>query len=470
MAARRVIAGVLAMGAMLVPAFAGPKEAALADAVRAGDPARLRQLIAQHANVNLPLPDQSTVLAWAVDRHDEDMVRLLLAAGATPNHADQDGATPLLLACESAAQPQIIDQLLDAHADVHAARWDGVTVLGLCAGRSTPGVLERLIAAGAAPDGADRKGQTPLMWAAANGRLDNFAVLLKHDAKVNAASAKGFTPLFFAIKSGEPAMPRAVIAAGGDPTHVAPDGTTTLQLAIYQRDFGLAATLAGRGADLKAWDENGNTPLQAAAIAGDESLVKALLADGADPNALTIHSKVNWQKEPNSNTPVPPFVAMPALLLAAQEGKTGAMRLLVAGGAKKDFVAADGTNVLLAAATGGKLDALDYAFQLAPDPTVRTIAAKQDFNTLAQATGNDVMHSILFNKRMLVTGKVTPDTPAMMKLAAAKGAPLDGKDSRGHDLAYLVFRSNDDVKAAYAEILKSKGLTPPDAAAELAAK
>ena len=65
-------------------------------------------LLAAHADVNAPLPDKSTVLAWAVDRQDEQSVRLLLEAGAKPNVSDVDGASPLTLACEL-GNPVIVD-------------------------------------------------------------------------------------------------------------------------------------------------------------------------------------------------------------------------------------------------------------------------------------------------------------------------------------------------------------------------
>lgn len=447
-------------------AWAGPMDDALTQAVQDGDHDAVRTLLARHVNPNRVQPDKSSLMAWAVDRQDEQTVQLLLAAGANPNVVDLDGATPLILACEAATPPAIIDMLLDAHADTRAARWDGVSVMALCAGHSTPAVLERLITSGTPADLPDAKGQTPLMWAAANGKLENFALLLKHGANVNRASKKGFTPLFFAIKSPEPKMALAVLDAGGDGAYTAPDGTTALQLAIYQHDFPLAVSLVERGADVKSADENGNQPLAAAAIAGNEALVKALLAKGADPNSLTVPSKVNWQKEPNSNTPVPPFVAFPPLLLAAQNGNAAAMKALADGGARKDGKAADGTNVLLAAATGGALDAFAYAFEIAPDPTVHTNAASVDHNTLARATGNDVIHSILSNNRVMITGKTTADAPAMIRLAVDKGAPLDGKNTRGQTVSDLVFRSSDDIKAAYAEIMKTRGGVPPPRLAE----
>ncbi len=81
------------------PVWASLAQDRLLTAVRGDDHAAIKALLAQHADVNAPLADKSTVLAWAVDRQDEESVRLLLAAGAKPNLTDVSGATPLLLAC-----------------------------------------------------------------------------------------------------------------------------------------------------------------------------------------------------------------------------------------------------------------------------------------------------------------------------------------------------------------------------------
>src|SRR6266404_2131041 len=90
--------GFCLLGAL--PAMASAQDSRLAQAVKADDHAAIRSLLAGRANVNAPLPDKSTVLAWAVDRQDAESVGLLLAAGAKPNVTDIDGASPLTLACE----------------------------------------------------------------------------------------------------------------------------------------------------------------------------------------------------------------------------------------------------------------------------------------------------------------------------------------------------------------------------------
>lgn len=441
MTRHRTLIAALGLAVLSVqPAHAGPKETALFEAVRDSNPTAVRQLLSQRADPNLRLPDQSSVLAWAVDRQDAGVVRQLLAAGARTDLADVDGATPLILACQL-ADPAIIGLLLDARADVKAVRSDGVRVLSICAGDTTPAVLERMIAAGAEPDAADASGQTPLMWAAAKGRLDNIALLLKHGADVNRASLKGFTPLFFAIKSKEPKAALALLEAGADRTHRAADGTSAVQLAVYQGKLALAGNLVGQGVDLKAWDRNGEQLLHAATAAGDETLVDLLLSKAADPNALTGPSTVEKRRERNQGGVLPKEAPTTPLLIAARNGSDRLMRRLVAAGARPDFRAEDGGNVILAAAAGRSRPALEYALQIGGD-----------VNAVSEG-GQSALHT--------VAGRWSgPDAVAMIRTLVDRGARLDLKNARGMTPQDVALRNGgEDVRAAFAELPKAKGAT-----------
>ena len=189
------ILGFCLLAALPVSA-SGVADSRLVNAVRGNDHVALKRLLAAKVNVNAPLPDESTVLAWAVNRQDVESVRMLLAAGAKPNSADFNGITPVTLACEL-GNPEIVLSLLKAGGDANATRADGISALALCAGNSSTETLEALIAKGARVDAANPEGQTALMRAAFKGRTDNIKVLLAHGANANAATTGNhFTPLF----------------------------------------------------------------------------------------------------------------------------------------------------------------------------------------------------------------------------------------------------------------------------------
>lgn len=442
---KTALISVAAAALLAAGAPASAQEMTLGDAVKAGDKYAVETLLAARADPNALLADTSTPLAWAVAHQNPQIVKMLLAGGAHPDMHDQDGVTPLLIGCQL-SDPAIVEMLLDAKADVAPMRADRISVLEVCAKTMTPAIVEKIIALGGQVNHADANGQTPLMWAAAGGKLDNIATLLKHGAEPNAKTTKGFTPLLFAIKGGSLAATEAILAAGGELNHMSADGTTAIMLATYQKNFPIAAMLAQRGAELNHWDQNGHQPLHVAAINNQVDLAKVLIAMGAKIEAVTIPPKPNWQTEPNAGrAPIPKFVGMTPLLVAAQNGHVDMMKTLTAAGAKKDFVGDDGTNVLLAAAVGGSTAALDYAIELQPDLKVQN------------DTGATVTHLVLSNRIAQVRGYLSPETPQMIRLLASKGAPLDIRDNRGRPPNPR--RSDPEVVAAFEEAMKARGLT-----------
>jgi ankyrin repeat protein len=356
------------------------------------------------------------------------MVQLLLENEAKPD-AGGPYSKPLLIAGQY-GDPAIVNLLLSARANVKVARPEGIAPLALCAGSAPAQVVSRLIAAGADVDRADEQAQTALMWAAAKGRVDNIRVLLESGADVNKQTHSGFTPLFFALKSGKPDAPVAILEAGGDAGHVASDGTSAVQLAMYQKDYAFAARMIERGADLAVFDRNGNTLLQAAVLANQPPLVRLLLAKGSNPNTLTGPSKVTYRYEANYRSDAYEVESKPPLMMAAESGFAEVMKLLADGGADIRYRSADGTNVVLAAATSAKLSALETALQLLPDP-----------NTV-DARGQTPLH-------LLLQGDGSPDTRAMMKLLADKGARIDIRNRGGHTAAQIANGVQSGPKAAF---------------------
>ena len=445
---------ILLLSATPFTAFAAENK--LLAAVKTDDHASLKKLLAAHANVNAPLPDKSTVLAWAVDRQDEDSVKLLLAAGAKPDIADVSGATPLMLACEM-GQPGIVTALVKAGANAKQARPDGISVIALCAGSSTPEVLALLTAKGANVNATDTQGQTPLMWAAVKGRTDNIDFLVKYGANVNAVEQKGFTPLFFALRSKVPAASMALLNAGADVKATLPaDGTSIAAAAIVEDNVAFAREVAARGPDLAQRDHEGRQLIHVAAASGNAELVKIVLSKGADPNVLSMPPKAPAPVQVAANAAggdkkvradgsafpgPPPPPAMPPLIFAAKAGSAPAMKVLVEGGAKPDIKADDGTTLALAAASGGNLEALKYALTLDPDLTA------------LGPGGKSIMHYAIANKEPV-------ETIAMLQYLIDKGAKLDVADKRGDTPGDAINRGGvQEVRLFYMQVLKDRNIT-----------
>ena len=137
------------LGALIVLAQTSvAAEPDLAHAVRAGDVSLTRTLLQHHVNLNEPLADGSTLLAWAVESQNGEMVRLLLDHGAKASGVGDVSVAPLFMACQY-GDPAILTLLLEKHADLKATRPDNITPLSVCAGNAPATIVERMIAAGA---------------------------------------------------------------------------------------------------------------------------------------------------------------------------------------------------------------------------------------------------------------------------------------------------------------------------------
>ena len=407
---RLLLASGLALSGTAATSAAAPL-AEVEAAIARDDVAALTQALAQGGDPDAVLAYGERPLARAVEAQDPDLVDALLRKGAKPNIADASGLTPLALACER-GNPGIVLALLQAGADARRASVAGAYPLAICAKFSTDDTVRSLLDKGAQVDSVDPHGQTPLMWAASAGKAAAVRLLLDAGAKVERVANGGFTPLMFAIAGGSLPAFQAMVAAGGDFRRRGPENTSLLQLALYQKNWPVAQWLVEHGGDLAELDRNGNRPLHVAAAAGQQSLVAAMLAKGADPDGATGPSRIVWVTEANFGVPPPPVPPTPPLLRAAQSGQVAVMRQLIDAGADRTFVAADGTDILLAAAASHSPDALALALSL---------VAKVD---VQDANGATPLH------RVLDGGVHDAQGPMLLQLAR-HGARYDIPDKSG---------------------------------------
>lgn len=420
---------------------AAPLEARLIDAVKIGNIAKVDALLSAGADPSQRLADGSTALAWAVEAQNKPLVELLLSRGAGADveltqDAERQNFSPLIVACQR-GEPAIVKLLLDAGADVNRTTDTGVSALALCAGHADADTVKRLIALGADVDAVDDSGQSALMWAAANAQLATIELLLAHKAKLNQTSNNGFTPLFFAIKSGSAEAPQLLLDAGADADYIGPENTSAVQLAMYQKQYAVARVLIERGVDLDAFDRNGEQLLHAAIRQRQPQLVSLLLDRGAKPNTVTGESSVVWRYEVNFTSA--PYIVYPKspLLLAAEQGSLEMMQALVRAGSDTRVRAADGRNVVLAAAQSNP-EALAYALELWPDANVTDKKGKTPLHLLLSVSSS----SPISNEQMA----------AMFVLLEARGASIDIADSSGETPAAIATRDQFRAKADFAAV------------------
>jgi len=92
----------LVAGSMLLTGALGLSAAAetpLIEAVKRGDTAAVKALLAKKADVNAAGVDTSTPLDWAVKSNNLEIVNLLIGAGVNVNAETRYKITPPALAC-----------------------------------------------------------------------------------------------------------------------------------------------------------------------------------------------------------------------------------------------------------------------------------------------------------------------------------------------------------------------------------
>ncbi|GGF70754.1 ankyrin repeat domain-containing protein [Alteromonas lipolytica] len=273
--------------------------------------------LSSKVDMNQPLPDESSLLAWAIETQDPKLISLLLQQGAKANLTHGNHFSPIIQACRYGNE-EIINALLDRGADPNSTINDGTSVLMLCAASTSPDMLSRLISQRTPVNAENQHGQTALMFAANAGKSENMRYLLINGAEINKQTQEGYSPLFFAIKSQDLEAVYTALLFEADLSATAKDGTTAAQLGVYTKNYAFLTMLV---TELDSWlspdaaksvlagfDRDGNQLLHVAVQANQPELVAALLKAGADPTTISQPSTLTWRYEANfkSENYIPP--------------------------------------------------------------------------------------------------------------------------------------------------------------------
>lgn len=250
MRASRLLHG---LGVMLLAggvAHAAGRELRLVDAVKGGDAAAVRQLLARKVDVNGRQPDGATALHWAAERDRVDLADALLKAGAHVNSANDYGVTPIMLAAANGSDG-MIERLVAAGADPNAVLPTGETVLMTAARTGKLPAARALVARGANVNAREHvKGQTALMWSIWQGHDDVTRALIEAGADLKLASNSGFTPMLFAVREGNMPILRLIFDKGaGDANQAGSDDYSALHIAVVRGHVEMAKYLLDKGAD-----------------------------------------------------------------------------------------------------------------------------------------------------------------------------------------------------------------------------
>jgi len=235
----------------------------LASSARLDDLDEARQFIEAGADINLPEPDGTTPLLWAVYNMSPDLVALLLDAGADPNIANKLDITPLLQASRN-GDARIIAALLASGARLDPQGLMTEPALLAAARSGNVDAVKLLLDAGANPNATEPfEDQTALMWAAAEGHLGMVTALLDAGAnpdmraRISSLTERknadfpsgGFAALHWAARNGDEPMMSLLVDRGADINIKNGDDSTPMMLAIVNDRFDTAAQLLVMGAD-----------------------------------------------------------------------------------------------------------------------------------------------------------------------------------------------------------------------------
>ena len=354
----RLLVVLVPVAVLLGATVRGAADSPITKAVKAGDLAAVRKLIAGRADVNAPSGDGSTPLLWAAHKSGVELARVLIAAGANVDAANKYGITPLLEESRT-GDVDMMDILLKAGANPKRTHPECETPLMAASRAGSVSAVRLLLDRGADVNATDAfQKETALMWASAEGHIDVVDALLKAGANPNLKAhvtsiterknadhpTGGFTALMWAARNGYEAVVQRLVKGGADVNLKNGDNASAAMVAMYNDRFDLAKVLWDLGAD--ANDGSLYTAVEMRESTTDQfafdgsrlrpdhpnkltslDLIGILLERGADPNKPFVgqfHSTSMPNGDRFNNTP---------FFRAAVASDVEALKLLIAHGA-----------------------------------------------------------------------------------------------------------------------------------------
>ena len=255
-------------------------------AAREGCAACAKELLAGHADIDLPDPHGTTPLVLAIMNMQFDTAKFLIEAGANVQLWDSYGEAPLYAAVDMRVVPR--GARIDAPSTDTTTALDLIHML-LAKGANVNAQLKLplpsrpvAIAGGREDKRLHNIGATPLLRAAVGADIEVMVLLLDHNALIELPLADGTTPFLAALmpsttRAADKDETKALAAiqllksAGADPNNAVVRSTTALHL-IHSLNMNEARV-------------RGSTALQMATVQGWTQVMKQLVEWGVDVNA-----------------------------------------------------------------------------------------------------------------------------------------------------------------------------------------
>ena len=317
-------------------------DATLLCAIHSAQPGLALAALERGANPNvLPQPDQRdqrSPLMVAVTLPDLRLLRALIARGVDVDRAHA-GVTPLIAATRDSheGRPDAVTMLLANGADARRADTRGNTPLHHAARCAEPIIAALLIDASADPDAVNADGATPLAVACEGGKWSIAAFMLEHGARTDPEQAQPALFAASAVAEDDPAGVKLLLKHKARVDARGPLERTALMAASLAGNARIVEALLAGGASPDLADARGTTALMEAARSGCAAAIHALGKRKADPDRVDASARS-------------------ALAIACQSRHAGedAVRAVLALGADRALVGADGKRALEHAAAAGR--------------------------------------------------------------------------------------------------------------------
>ena len=328
-----------------------------------GDLAVLQALLDAHASIAAQDARGRTALMVAAEAGRLGIVETLLQAGASPDQADHEGHTALMLAAKGGF-PRTCGTLLDGGAQVNARDRQGQSPLFYALeGRNYRPAAGSGSGVWYVPPAPSNPKTTRRVPAAAEARsaaedpapiTQLLSLLLARGADAKAVDLRGRTILDTAVARIDDRWIAEFRRRG-----VRASPSTELLLAAARNDLSGARKALALHPDVNAADSMGRTSLHWAIIRHSPALVELLLQHGADPSGIALELAIRAHELRIVKALLQPGAANnQALFTAVTQKSPEFARLLVKSGAKVNVSSPEGHTALMIAAQFGRTEAV----------------------------------------------------------------------------------------------------------------
>ncbi|XP_051526903.1 transient receptor potential cation channel, subfamily N, member 1 [Myxocyprinus asiaticus] len=336
-------------------------------ASQCGHPGTALTFLRKGVPLHMPNKSGAVCLHAAAKRGHTAVVKALLQKGAHVDATAKDGQTALHIAVEN-CKPQVVQMLLGFGAHVQLRGGKGQETPLHIAARVKEGerVAQMLLKSGAEVNAEQENGETAMHVAARYGALQMIQALAQEGGDVTWTSKVGENPLHVAVRHCHAHVVEEILnyltyersrqEAELCVRQGNKNGETPLHLAAELRrdaahqtdeDIHIIKILMEHHADITAVTrQNGETPLHYSARVGNTAVLQEMLSNVSTNQLQTTinkHSKNGWSP----------------LLLAAEQGHTEVVRVLLQNNARVDVFDEEGKAALHLAAEQGHQDIVD---------------------------------------------------------------------------------------------------------------